>query len=430
MMAPLPELPTELWLHIFGFLSLRDKLSMRCTCLYFRNLMDKTRPLWRGFSVTLRDFSRYNRAFWRSLVQRHLGSVLLRSGKGKDLRTLSTCLPALSALRLEDWREGGVTELKKFKVLQRLAMTSCTVSLNNVMFLLPLSRQLTHLILCNVQFSCVTSHLLAAICQLTRLSSLVLHHNGNIRVPTLSDIMSHLTGLKHLSCTMITYKNLPDDFFSPAPLTGGGTLQLTDLQLLNYDAVVTRKLLQPLSNLQSLSIFHLYSVPGPVCHMTTWLTSLPQLRSLSVHGGHPLTAYADLLPSSLLSLTLCVDLQPEDLQVASLRVPHLEHLHLEPWSSLKLVRLLPHLFPELRTLAIRHHSISDEDFLSLQQLQYLHTLEILDPFHRPDPTDPGWIVYEPSPHLQQLINDLQKLTNYRVQVITSSKRDPLSCSCV
>ncbi|XP_024911670.1 uncharacterized protein LOC103382319 isoform X2 [Cynoglossus semilaevis] len=394
MMAPLPELPTELWLHIFGFLSLRDKLSMRCTCLYFRNLMDKTRPLWRGFSVTLRDFSRYNRAFWRSLVQRHLGSVLLRSGKGKDLRTLSTCLPALSALRLEDWREGGVTELKKFK------------------------------------FSCVTSHLLAAICQLTRLSSLVLHHNGNIRVPTLSDIMSHLTGLKHLSCTMITYKNLPDDFFSPAPLTGGGTLQLTDLQLLNYDAVVTRKLLQPLSNLQSLSIFHLYSVPGPVCHMTTWLTSLPQLRSLSVHGGHPLTAYADLLPSSLLSLTLCVDLQPEDLQVASLRVPHLEHLHLEPWSSLKLVRLLPHLFPELRTLAIRHHSISDEDFLSLQQLQYLHTLEILDPFHRPDPTDPGWIVYEPSPHLQQLINDLQKLTNYRVQVITSSKRDPLSCSCV
>lgn len=219
-MAPLPELPAELWLHIFGFLSLRDKLSMRCTCLYFRNLMDKTRPLWRGFSVTLRDFSRYNRAFWRSLVQRHLGSVLLRSGKGKDLRTLSTCLPALSALRLEDWREGGVTELKKFKVLQRLAMTSCTVSLNNVMFLLPLSRQLTHLILCNVQFSCVTSHLLAAICQLTRLSSLVLHHNGNIRVPTLSDIMSHLTGLKHLSCTMITYKNLPDDFFSPAPLTG------------------------------------------------------------------------------------------------------------------------------------------------------------------------------------------------------------------
>lgn len=64
--------------------------------------------------------------------------------------------------------------------------------------------------------------------------------------------------------------------------------------------------------------------------------------------------YADFLPSSLLSLTLCVDLQPEDLQVVSQRAPHLQHLHLEPWSSSSnLVRLLPQLFPNLRTLRIR-----------------------------------------------------------------------------
>lgn len=171
---------------------------------------------------------------------------------------------------------------------------------------------------------------------------------------------------------------------------GGRDLHLSDLHLLNYDAVVTQNVLQPLSRLRSLSIFHLYSVPGPTCHLQTWLMSLPQLCSLTVYGesehllwlhlnsnrnvsfrlghkrsdvtitllcpigGHPLAAYANYLPSSLLSLTLCVDLEPEDLQVVSLRVPHLEYLHLEPWSSSSnLVRLLPQLFPHLRTLHIR-----------------------------------------------------------------------------
>lgn len=78
------------------------------------------------------------------------------------------------------------------------------------------------------------------------------------------------------------------------------------------------------------------------------------MTSLCPIGGHPLAAYADFLPPSLLSLTLCVDLQPEDLQVVSHRAPHLEHLHLEPWtSSSGLVRLLPQLFPHLKTLRIR-----------------------------------------------------------------------------
>lgn len=77
-------------------------------------------------------------------------------------------------------------------------------------------------------------------------------------------------------------------------------------------------------------------------------------RCVCPTGGHPLAAYADFLPSSLLSLTLSVDLQTEDLQVVSARAPNLEHLHLEPWgSSSSLIKLLPQLFPHLKTLAIR-----------------------------------------------------------------------------
>nr|XP_046268607.1 uncharacterized protein LOC124071769 [Scatophagus argus] len=425
------QLPGELWLQVFSFLSWRDKLSVRCTCSHFKHLLDKSRPLWRGFSVVLRNFSRYNRPFWHSLAQRHVGSVSVRSGKRKHLKQLSNWLPALDALQLDHWMEGSVDELKLFHWLCQLSITNCSVPLKNGNFLFPLSHQLTQLSLCNVQITCTASQLLAAVSHLTRLTSLLLHHDGSLRVPTLSGILTHLTKLKHLSWTMITYKMLSHDFFRPAHLTGSGALQLSDLQLLNYDALVTKEVLQPLSHLQSLSIFHLYSVPGPTCHLQTWLTSLPQLRSLSVHGGHPLAVYADFLPSSLLSLTLCVDLQPEDLQVVSHRAPHLEHLHLEPWgSSSSLVRHLPHLFPHLKTLRIRHHHVSDGDFLCLQQLQQLDTLEVLDPYFRPDPSNPNWIMYEPSPRLLQLISDLQKLTNHRVRVITSSHREPLTCQCV
>ncbi|XP_041810239.1 uncharacterized protein LOC121618736 isoform X2 [Chelmon rostratus] len=425
------QLPAELWLHVFSFLSWRDKLSVRGTCSHFKHLLDNSRPMWRGFSVVLQRFSLYNQPFWRSLAQRHVGSVSVRSGKRKHLRQLFTWLPALNALRLHCWKDESVDELKQFSRLQRLSITNCCAPLKNIDFLFPLSHHLTQLCLCNVQLTCLTSHLLAGVGQLTRLTSLLLHHDGSLHIPTLSGVLTHLTELKHLSLTMITYKTLSHDFFSPAHLTGGSTLQLSDLQLMDYDAVVTQEVLQPLSHLHSLSIFHLYSVPGPTCHLKTWLLSLSQLRSLSVHGGHPLAAYADFLPSSLLSLTLYVDLQAEDLQVVSRRAPHLEHLHLEPWSSSSnLIGLLPQLFPHLRTLRIRHHHMSDGDFLHLQLLQHLHTVEVLDSYHRPDPSDPSRVVYEPSPLLLRLISDLQELTNHRVRVITSSRRDPLNCHCV
>lgn len=430
-MMSLLQLPPELWLQVFSYLPRRDKLTVRSTCSHFRQLIDKSRPLWRGFSVVLRDFSRYNRPFWRSLAQRQVSRVSLRSGKRKQLKELHSWLPVLEVLRLEDWREESIDKLEQFRQMRSLSVTSCCISLKNLDFLLPLKQQLTQLILCYVEVDCTISHLLAAISQLTRLKSLVLHHNGTLRVPTLSGLLTHLCELRHLSCTMINYNMLSHDFFSLAQSTGGAALKLSDLQLLNYDAVVTQEVLKPLSNLHSLSVFHMYSVPGPICHLQTWLTSLPQLRSLSVHGGHPLAAYAELLPSSLRSLTLCVDLKPEDLQVVSLRVPHLEHLHLEPWgSSSNLVELLPQLFPNLRTLRIRHQKVLDTEFLSLSQLWRLETLEVLDSFYRPDPSDPSWIIYGPSPRLQQLISDLQVRTNHRVRIITSSQRDTLTCECV
>lgn len=195
-------------------------MSIRCTCSHFRHLLDKSHPHWRGFSVVLRQFSRYNKTFWCSLAQRKVGSVTVCSSKRKHLKQLSTWLPALDALRLDDWRAECMDELKLFHRLQRLSITNCSTPLKNMNFLFPLSHQLTQLSLCNVQLTCTTPHLLAAITQLTHLTSLLLHHDGRLRVPKLASVLAHLSELKHLSWTMISYKTLSHDFFSPAHLTG------------------------------------------------------------------------------------------------------------------------------------------------------------------------------------------------------------------
>uniref|UniRef100_A0A3Q3XPM5 F-box domain-containing protein n=1 Tax=Mola mola TaxID=94237 RepID=A0A3Q3XPM5_MOLML len=46
-MTSAQTLPDELWLHVFSFLSWTDKLSARSTCSHFRQLLDKSRTLWR-----------------------------------------------------------------------------------------------------------------------------------------------------------------------------------------------------------------------------------------------------------------------------------------------------------------------------------------------------------------------------------------------
>lgn len=214
------QLPTELWLQVFSYLSWKDKLSMRCACSHFKQLMDESRPLWRGFTVVLKDLSRYNRAFWRSLARRQLDSVSLRGGKKRDLKLLSVWLPVLQALRLDSWRGKDVLELKRFRHLHRLTLTACSEPLVSLEFLVPLAQQLTQLSLCNVQLSCPAPQLLASISQLTALRSLLLHHDGCLMIPTLRGVLSQLSNLRVLSWTMINYKRLSKDFFRPA--TGPG----------------------------------------------------------------------------------------------------------------------------------------------------------------------------------------------------------------
>lgn len=158
-------LPDELWIQVFSFLSWRDKLSARCSCSRFKQLIDESCSLWRGFSVVLRDLSRYDRAFRCSLIRRQVSRVCLRAGKSRDLQRLCAWLPLLHVLRLDGWRDGRVRlqEVKRLQCLDHLSITSCSTPLLDLDFLLPLSQQLRQLSLCNVQFTCPAPHLLAGI---------------------------------------------------------------------------------------------------------------------------------------------------------------------------------------------------------------------------------------------------------------------------
>ncbi|KAM8834089.1 uncharacterized protein ACB058_017789 [Synchiropus picturatus] len=420
------DYPDELWLHVFSFLPRADKLSLRCTCGHFRQLLDSSSALWRDFHVVLRNFSRYSSHFWRSLAQRHTARVSLKLGKKQDLRKLCARLPSLHTLRLDSWDESGVPELRRFAQLRHLSVTCCSKPLDSLDFLPPLSRQLTQLTICNVRLTCPTGALIDAVAQLRRLTCLVLHHDGSRRFPPPSRVLAHLPELRRLSWSMVQYKTLSEEFFDPALVTeGGDNPTLSHLQLVDYDAMVKPQVLQPLWRLSSLSIYHMYSVPGPSCHLQTWLSALAQLRSLHVAGGHALAVYADFLPPSLLSLSLEVDMQPEDLKLVSQRVPQLKHLHLEPWGSPGLLGLIPQLFPNLTTLRIRQRDASDDDILRLQDLQHLQTLELIESF-----CSPGGKSTVSSQRAAQTVARLQQLVHHKFRVVTGPQSDLLTCNCI
>ncbi|CAL8283357.1 unnamed protein product [Lota lota] len=433
---PLREysLPEDVWIHVFNFLSVQEKHSVRTTCRYFKEVIDKYVYLWKDFSVVLNHFSRYNRGFWRTLARRNVRTVVLRGGKKKHLRPLLDALPSVTGVAVDCWSEPQLDSLARFSKLDTLSFHNSQCPLDICPVLQLLSLQVTGLSVCNVKLRCPAVQFISTVSKMRNLTQLLYHHDGTERIPlrAFHDLLGGLPRLQHLSWEMVAYRSLPDNFFTPPSvqqqLAGPRPLPLSSLELLNYDTLVSREALAALSGLQRLSVFHLYSVPGPRCHLRTWLLALPTLTHLSVHGGHRLGAYADCLPPSLVGLTLCVDLTLEDLVVLGGRLPQLQHLHLEPWGATGHVALVPQLFPQLRTLKIRHLNVPDTDFLGLALLDKLHHLEVLDWYcsHR----RPAEAHAPTSPRLSNLIGQLRHVTNNRVHITPKRQQDPLLCQCL
>ncbi|KAG8007492.1 hypothetical protein GBF38_013052 [Nibea albiflora] len=430
MAQPALQLPSEVWNHVFGYLSPADKFSVRASCKYFKKLVDHG-SLWKDWWIVL-GFQRgsYNSHFWATLRHRKVTSAVVRSCKVKDFKMLAQSLPALTTLVMDQSSRESLACLKDFPNLKRLAIrSSCSPLLLDPSTVFQ-PQQLTHLSICDVAFpTLMLDTFISCISQFTNLISLVCHHMRVFEDTTrlVRAIPVCLPKLKHLS---LSTEHMPHAIFhshrpGPGHLEGAhrqaGATSLTSLELLScIDHSDPEDVMQLVPGLKSLSI--MYRVisegrPAPACRLKTWLSDLPQLSTLVILKSPPVQRYVTSIPATVTSLTLCVaGLSSEDMAAVAVQVPNLLHLHIDSWPSHlgAHVARIPKLFPKLKSLKLRHEHVPEKDFLELHQLQDLEYLEILDGHVR----------------LPEVCGKIQALTNYRLQVTASpQQRDVWSCTC-
>ncbi|CAN9512411.1 unnamed protein product [Ophioblennius macclurei] len=438
MAHPPPQLPAEVWIHIFGFLSVSDKFRIRESCKFFKSLVDHA-SLWRGWTVVLR-FKRgsYNSGFWSSLRRRKVLGAVVKSAKAKDWRQLSLSLPGLSTVVLDLSSQTSFSHLRDFPKLKRLVVRNGGCSDPVLSDFLPAcqGQQLTHLTLCGVSFP-ITSvdTVTSALSLFTNLTSLICHHMRVDRETfcMIRSLITHLPKLKHLSVSVLQefhdfYRGSPSTTPRPSERTckQNATADLSSLELIDcWDIDFPPDVMMLMPGLSSLAVFYRKTChevseqrPFQLCHLQTWLHAFPKLSTLVVVRGPPVVMYAASIPATVTSLTLCVaGLRPKDMAAMALRVPDLLHLHVDPWPSHLGARTadIPQLFPKLKSLALRHRHVPEEAFLSLHKLQDLKHLEILD-------SHPG---------VSGLIGKLRALTQYKLSItVFSQPEDVLACSCV
>uniref|UniRef100_A0A3B5MIZ3 F-box domain-containing protein n=1 Tax=Xiphophorus couchianus TaxID=32473 RepID=A0A3B5MIZ3_9TELE len=383
MERPPPHLPAEIWTHIFGYLSVSDKLSTRACCMHFRKLIDHW-SLWRGWTavLTFKNGS-YSKRFWNSLRRRKVTSVVVRSPRAKHWRQLSSELPHLSSLVLEQSVMENLGFGKDFPHLERLAIRNSDVVID--VHKRTHLEQLTHLSLCDVTFP-IKSSFLPFISHLRNLTSLTCHNSGTSVEPIciMETILSYLPKLKHLSLS----SKRACVYVPKRPLNEGISF-LSTLELVQYsDHFFPVNTMKKVPHLNSLSVFsgnEHQRMPSLSSHLvfllSKWLQDLPKLTKLAVTRGPPVRTYVTSIPATVTSLALCSSgLSSEDMSAVSAQLPNLLHLHIDPRPSHLGVNIaqIPELFPKLRSLKLRHERVPEEDFLHLRRLQHLEHLEILD----------------------------------------------------
>lgn len=162
---------------------------------------------------------------------------------------------------------------------------------------------------------------------------------------------------------------------------------LTSLELVDYpETLLPTNALRNLTSLRSLTVRYRYIREGIVCRLPSWLSSLHQLKTLSIigesqrrllcvdvcsfllpfieskrsfmsnafPGGNSLATYTTTIPPSVSQLTLRVAITLKDMDAIAPKVQTLEHLDIEQnRSSGSLCKRIPMLFPYLKTLRIR-----------------------------------------------------------------------------
>ncbi|XP_057704115.1 uncharacterized protein LOC130922890 [Corythoichthys intestinalis] len=452
-MSEIPPLPPELWVSVLSFLGPADMQAVRCSCRALRLLADHS-YLWRGQAVVLSDLRRYTYGFWETLQRRKLTRVAVRHLRRKEWRRLVKFLPMLSAVAFVNggrvYDQKYLEHLLHFADLRELAVRDAVWSgpMLSPALCLHLSTRLTHLSVCNISMPSAADFV-RALAGLRNLRYLLFHQQGDgcgldrVRPVPRDDFHQMMIGLPklaHLSWGMRgePQEPLPDDYLSPVdsrrPDLPYGGPALSSLELVDYpETILPYNALRSLTSLRSLTVRYSYIRDGRDCRLASWLDPLEHLETLGIVGENSLSLYTDTIPAGVTRLTLRVAITLKELDAIAPKVVALEHLDIEQnRSSGSLCRRIPMLFPYLKTLRIRFFRREPEkDLLNLQRLLHLERLELVVErsfILRDYMTGHLW----PSPAVQELIDQLVRLSDNRIKVVTAMRRrDPIrECNCL
>ncbi|XP_026041661.1 uncharacterized protein LOC113032777 [Astatotilapia calliptera] len=446
----LSHLPPEVWVMVFSYLSTQEKHRVRCCCKVLKKLIDHP-CLWRNHMVVLSNFPRYTAGFWDTLKYRRVTHVAVQRLRPKDWKHLVKSLPRLTTIvcmeAQQHYKKKSVDNLPDFPNLKTLGIRNATWSEPMLQQCQTgqLAERLTHLSVCNIQLPS-TAEFVNSVSRLFNLEYLLFHQQAEAKLQVVAPVPSkafhnlllNLKKLKHLSWEITENPvPLPDDYFYPPdpedPEAYGGPA-LTSLELVNYpETMLSENALRGLTSLKSLTVRYRYLKIGVECRLESWLSYLYQLESLEIIGGNPLAFYTTIFPPRVTRLVLRVIISLKDLCFIVKKVKKLEHLdmHQNRFSG-SLCKKIPSLFPQLKTLRIRYFLEEPKsDLLLLSNLKHLEQLELIverSYILKSDRNDHPW----PSPSLQELIRELQELSENRINIITTMRQRNLfqECDCV
>ncbi|XP_078090280.1 uncharacterized protein LOC144507216 [Mustelus asterias] len=427
------NLPQDVLLEIFRYLTLDEKANIRATCKYLQRLIDHP-TLWTNSTVVLKSLQSCNSLFWRTLRKRRIRSVVIREATQKQWQRMLNLLPDLTAVTidvkksLESLRTlRSLTNLQKLQLNCKLQMQDQELLREVVAF-----KQLTHLVLCTSAF--IQNSSLCHLAELTKLQALTLHARQKSPSSTsLQYVLFRLPKLRELSLSSVDKsENLSLCFTSPEVTNSKPTecngfeqhcvprLQLEKLSLLNsINGPLSEAALQQLSNVSSISV-SLSKLPISMDSnfVHSMLKNLPSIIELELSWTGPLAEYVKILPSNLTSLDLiCTRLSDADVQLLSdSSGKTLKHLGLVLCSGITEIMLkkLPKQFPFLQSLDLSGCRLLKSDILfGFVELAFLKE-----------------IIISNNPHLTgAAMKQFRTLTDNRVHVAQKSKKNHNQCDC-
>ncbi|KAE8586467.1 hypothetical protein XENTR_v10021677 [Xenopus tropicalis] len=387
------QLPQEILLHIFTYLSPSEKANVRATCTYLRTLVDHP-SLWKNSTILFRSIGIFNAKFWDTLQSRKICSVEVTKVTLKQFKKMTLSLPDLSTVRMDSCLKGEILQgLRPLVNLKQLHLTDCShVSDHDIFSEIVNFQQLTHLSLCKVFFSNALP--LTSIVLLQNLYSLSLHSkDGTVPERALQYILFRLPKLQELSLAvgnMNKWKlslcfNRPDHFILAADeIPCIPRLQLQKLELLNSScASLSANAFDQLSTLTSVCLRH-YKYLQHEDFIEAIFMKLPNLIELKIEWAAPFEPFLGPITSKLEKLSVvgtkicnatlkCISQSTSELKCLNLSFSH--------GYDEEIIKRFPCLFPKLQSLYLSNARLTEEALVVLANLYSLRVLDISNNQH-------------------------------------------------